>query len=172
MGREEQGVAASRHRYQVVPRTLCFVRHGDEVLLLRGAPHKRIWANRYNGLGGHVERGEDLLNSVVREVREEAGLDVHDVHLAAVVHADAGDAQTGILFFAFTAWADGKDVVESPEGSLEWVPVNDLPAGEMASDLPTILPRILALPAGAAPLFLSYHYDADDQLIIRFADPV
>ena len=33
MGREDQGVAASRHRYHVVPRTLCFVRHGDEVLL-------------------------------------------------------------------------------------------------------------------------------------------
>ncbi len=172
MGREEQGVAASRHRYQVVPRTLCFVRHGDEVLLLKGAPHKRIWANRYNGLGGHVERGEDLLHSVVREVHEEAGLDVHDVRLAAVVHADGGDPQIGILFFVFMAWAEGKDVIESPEGSLEWVSVYDLPTAEMASDLPVILPRMLALPAGAAPLFLSYHYDADDQLIIRFADPI
>ena len=172
MGQDEQGVAASRHRYQVVPRTLCFVRHGDEVLLLKGAPHKRIWANRYNGLGGHVEPGEDLLHSVVREVHEEAGLAVHDVQLAAVVHADAGDPRIGILFFVFTAWARTRDVIESPEGTLEWVPSSALPVEGMAPDLPVILPRILALPAGAPPLFLAYHYDADDQLVIRFAEPV
>jgi len=172
MGREEQGIAASRHRYQVVPRTLCFVRHGDEVLLLKGAPHKRIWAGRYNGLGGHVEAGEDLLGATLREVREEAGLEVHDARLVAVVHADAGDAQIGIIFFVFTAWADARDVIESSEGSLEWFSISALPTEAMAPYLPVILPRVLALPGTAPPLFLAYSYDAQDQLVIRFADPV
>lgn len=172
MGREDQGLAVSRHRYQVVPRTLCFVRHGDEVLLLKGASHKRIWARRYNGLGGHVEAGEDLLSATLREVREEAGLEVHDVCLAAVVHADAGDPQLGILFFVFTAWADTRDVVESPEGTLEWVSLFALPMEDMVSDLPIILPRVLALPPSAPPLFLAYSHDEQDQLVIRFAEPV
>jgi 8-oxo-dGTP diphosphatase len=171
MGRADQGVSASRNRYQVVPRTLCFVRHGDEVLLLKGAPHKRIWANRYNGLGGHVERGEDLFNATLREVREESGLQVHDLRLAAVVHADAGDPEVGILFFVFTAASDTKAVIESPEGALEWHPVGALPLDEMAPDLPVILPRVLSLPVGAAPLFLAYSYDDQDQLVIRFAEP-
>ena len=61
MPRADQGVAASRGRYQVVPRTLCFVTHEDAVLLLKGAPTKRIWPGRYNGLGGHVEPDEDVL---------------------------------------------------------------------------------------------------------------
>jgi 8-oxo-dGTP diphosphatase len=170
MGREDQGVAASRARYQVVPRTLCFVRHADEVLLLKGAPTKRIWANRYNGLGGHLERGEDVLTSAVREVREEAGLAVHEMRLVAVVHADAGDPQIGILFFIFTARSDSRDVVASSEGTLEWHKVDALPASEMAPDLPVILPRLLALPSGAGPLFLAYSYDENDQLMIRYAD--
>ena len=38
-----------------------------------------------------------------REVREEAGLEVHDIRLRGVAHADAGDPVTGILFFVFTA---------------------------------------------------------------------
>jgi 8-oxo-dGTP diphosphatase len=162
-------VAVSRRRYQVVPRTLCFVRHEDEVLLLRGAPDKRLWANRYNGLGGHVERGEDLFNAMLREVREEAGLEVHDLRLAAIVHADGGDPQVGILFLVFTAWSDTLDVVASSEGSLEWHKADALPAGAMVPDLPIILPRILALPPGAPPLFLAYSYDEQDRLIIRFA---
>lgn len=169
MGREDQGVTASRARYQVVPRTLCFVRHEAEILLLKGAPHKRIWANRYNGLGGHMERGEDVLAAMLREVQEEAGLAVRDPQLVAVVHADGGDAQLGILFFIFTAWSDTRDVVPSPEGALEWHSADALPTADMAPDLPVILPRLLALPPGAPPLFLSYIYDEQDRLVIRWA---
>lgn len=170
MGREDQGVAASRRRYQVVPRTLCFVRHEDDVLLLKGAPHKRIWANRHNGLGGHVERGEDLLAAVLREVREEAGLEVHDVRLAGIVHADAGDPDLGILFFIFTATSDGTETIASPEGALEWHKADALPAAGMAPDLPLILPRLLALPPGAPPVFLAYSYDEQDRLVIHWAE--
>ena len=108
MGREDQGVAVSRHRYQVIPRTLCFITHGEEVLLLLGGARKRLWAGRYNGLGGHVEAGEDIYTSARREVREEAGLEAHDLRLRGVVHADAGDPAAGILFFVFTATADNK----------------------------------------------------------------
>jgi len=90
----------------------------------------------------------------------------------AVVHADAGDAQIGIIFFVFTAWADARDVIESSEGSLEWFSISALPTEAMAPDLPVILPRVLALPGTAPPLFLAYSYDAQDQLVIRFADPV
>jgi 8-oxo-dGTP diphosphatase len=170
MGREDQGIAASRERYQVVPRTLCFVRHEDQVLLLKGAPGKRIWANRHNGVGGHVERGEDLLNAILREVREEARLEVHAVRLAAIVHADGGDPQLGILFFVFTAWSDTLDVVASSEGSLEWHKVDALPVETMVPDLPIILPRVLALPDGAPPLVVAYRYDEQDRLLVEFAE--
>ena len=169
MGREEQGLAVSRLRYQVTPRTLCFARHGEDVLLLKGAPHKRIWANRYNGLGGHVEAGEDILSATLREAREESGLILRDPRLAAVVHVDGGDPNLGVLFFVFTAWADDKTVRESPEGTLEWHPLTRLPAADMAPDLPVILPRIMALPPGAEPLFLAYSYDEADRLVIRRA---
>jgi 8-oxo-dGTP diphosphatase len=167
MGREDQGLAVSRQRYQVTPRTLCFLRNGNDVLLLKGGPHKRIWANRYNGLGGHVERGEDLMSAALREVREEAGLAPRDLRLAAIVHVDGGDPLFGVLFFVFTGTADDRSVRESPEGTLEWHSLAALPVENMAPDLPIILPRVMSLPLGAPPLYLSYSYDERDRLVIR-----
>jgi 8-oxo-dGTP diphosphatase len=172
MGHEDQGVAASQHRYQVIPRTLCFVTHGDEVLLLLGGAKKRLWAGRYNGLGGHVEPEEDIYTSVRREVREEAGLDVHDLRLRGVVHADAGDPVTGILFFVFTAAADGKAVLPSDEGALEWWPIHALPADRLVEDLPVLLPKILSMGPADPPLFAAYNYDDEDRLVIRFAGQI
>lgn len=169
MGREDQGVAVSRHRYQVIPRTLCFVTHGGDVLLLLGGPHKRIWAGRYNGVGGHIEPGEDVYAATLREVAEETGLTVHDVRLSAVVHADAGDLAVGILFFVFTAVADSRQTLPCSDGVLEWWPTDALPTDRMVEDLPTLLPKVLAMGPTDPPFFAAYSYDAADRLVIRFA---
>ena len=170
MGRADQGVAQSRQRYQVIPRTLCFVTHGGDVLLLLGGPHKSIWAGRYNGVGGHVEPGEDIHAAALREVAEETGLAVHDVRLRGVVHADAGDRAVGILFFVFTAAAEGRETGPCPDGTLEWWPAHALPAERMAEDLPVLLPKVLAMGPTDPPFFAAYSYDEADRLVIRFAD--
>ncbi len=172
MGREDQGVAVSHHRYQVIPRTLCFITHGEEVLLLLGDAKKRLWAGRYNGLGGHVEAGEDIAASVRREVREEAGLEVRDLRLRCVVHADAGDPASGILFFVFTAAAHDKNVRPSGEGAVEWWPVSALPVDKMVEDLPMLLPRVLSMGPTDPLLFAAYSYDNNNRLVIRFAEQV
>ena len=120
MTKTDQGVEKSANRYKAVPRTLSFITHGDEVLLLRGAPTKRIWPNQYNGVGGHVEADEDIYTSAVREMREETGLDVADARLRGILNIDVGQ-ETGIIVFVFTARALGRDVRPSPEGTLEWI---------------------------------------------------
>ena len=71
MPQSDQG--ATNDRYAVIPRVAIFLRREDSFLLLKGAPTKRLWANKYNGLGGHVERGEDALFAAKRELLEETG---------------------------------------------------------------------------------------------------
>ena len=171
MPKKDQGVEVSltRNRYTAIPRTLCFIRRGrDEVLLLRGAPTKRIWADKYNGIGGHVERGEDILTSVRREVREETGLAVENIALRGVIHVDAGEA-VGILVLVFSAEYTSGDPVPSPEGTLEWVGRDRLVSLPLVEDLPAIMPRILDAAPHEPLFFARTHYDADDRLVIEFA---
>ena len=173
MTQSDQGVEKSANRYKAVPRTLSFITHGDEVLLLRGAPTKRIWPNQYNGVGGHVEADEDIYTSAVREMREETGLDVADVRLRGILNIDAGQ-ETGIIVFVFTAQARGRDVRPSPEGALEWVKQDRIAELNLVEDLPVLLPRVLAMRSDEMrpddlPFFARYHYDEHYRLVITFA---
>jgi 8-oxo-dGTP diphosphatase len=169
MGKDQQGIATGPERYQVIPRTLVFATCDDRLLLLKGGPHKRLWAGKYNGLGGHVERGEDIRTAALRELAEEAGLYPVELHFRGLVHIDAGDAQRGIVLFVFHAVADSLQTVASPEGTLEWHPLDSLPFGDMVEDLPVLLPRVLK--PGEEPCFAAYSYDNSDRLVIRMADP-
>jgi 8-oxo-dGTP diphosphatase len=169
--KQDQGVEVSlkRKRYTVIPRTLCFITRGARVLLLRGAPTKRIWADKYNGIGGHVERDEDVYSAARREVKEETGLDVDQLRLCGLINIDT-DQPSGILLFVFTAEARSGDPIPSAEGTLEWVPRDQLSRYNLVEDLPTILPRALDLPADAPPFFAHYHYDEQERLMIRVTE--
>ena len=160
MPKSDQGIDVSlkRQRYTVIPRTLVFITRGDRVLLLRGAPTKRIWANQYNGIGGHIERDEDIYSAALREVHEETGLEVDDLRLAGLINID-GDQPAGILLFVFTATSRSGDPIPSEEGTLEWIARDQLAQIDLVEDLPTILPRALDLPLNAPPFFAHYHYE-------------
>ena len=143
--------------------------HGDDVLLLKRSAHKRVFPDRYNGVGGHIERDEDPLTGAKREIMEETGLSVKDVHLRAIHNIDAGEA-TGIVLFVFTAVSDSREITpENEEGILYWVPQTEVMNLDLVEDLPIILPRILSMRPDDPPLFVHVSYDDADQIRMRFA---
>jgi 8-oxo-dGTP diphosphatase len=169
MSANEQGADAIEGRWLTIPRTLCFVVNSDDVLLMRRAAHKRVFPNRYNGVGGHIERDEDPLSSVRREILEETGLRVRDLRLRAVYNIDAGEV-TGIILFVFTAVSDSRNFVSTSEGTLHWIPKQAVEQYDLVEDLPTILPRVLAMGDNGSPLFVHVRYDDEDCIRLRFAN--
>jgi 8-oxo-dGTP diphosphatase len=170
MTKSEQG--AFTDRYNVIPRSLIFITQGDRVLLLKGAPTKRLWANRYNGIGGHVERGEDVLTAARRELEEEAGLEGAGLWLCGTIIIDASD-HTGIAIFVFRCDTPVGQVVltrPSDEGTLEWVRFSDLGYYPLVEDLKTLLPRVLKMQPGDVPFAARSFYDEADQQQLVFAD--
>ncbi|MBC7227345.1 MAG: NUDIX domain-containing protein, partial [Thermoflexales bacterium] len=123
----------------VIPRVLCFITHGDDVLLLRGAPDKRLWANRYNGIGGHVEPGEDVYSAARREIQEEAGIPITELRLRGVISVAPDGEDPGILLFVFTARALSRDVHASAEGQPVWIPRSQIGTLDAVEDVPLIL---------------------------------
>lgn len=167
-GPESQGVAVSAGRFMAIPRVLVFLRHGDEVLLLRGAPTKRIWPGLLNGLGGHVEATEDPASAAVREVEEESGirLQTSALSLAVVVSISVGADGPGIINFIFTAESPTRDITNSGEGSLEWHRLDALAGRPLVEDLPWLLREAFS-PERTGPVFARYSYDSEGRLVIE-----
>ena len=161
-------------RYQIVPRTLIFVTSvnpstgGEEMLLIKGAPDKRLWANKYNGIGGHVEPGEDFLAAARRELFEETGLADVDLTLAGLiniaVHPDS-DSPSGVAVFVFTGQTASRDVAASREGGLHWVPLADMESLPLVEDLHQLLPL---LNNSQAMIYGQYQPSDNGEMAYRF----
>jgi 8-oxo-dGTP diphosphatase len=167
MGLADQKIIANR--YRAFPRTLCFVTHGDDVLLLRGAADKRIWPDQYNGVGGHVRADEDVFNAARREIREETGLEVDDLRLRGIINIPVDVEDAGVLLFVFSATAAAREVRASEEGTPEWIGWREIERLDLVEDLPVLLPRVLAMGPDDPPFYALYTYDEDDELVITFS---
>lgn len=164
---EEQNI--NRSRYMVIPRVLVFVTRGEEILLLKIAPRNgkvTRWTGRYNGLGGHIERGEDSLTAAQRELLEEAGVRAN-LRLRGLLLVDTGE-DVGIELHIFHGDYVSGELCSTPEGAPEWIPLKKLPDTPLVDDGPALIGKILAMQPDT-PLFCarSFYQNGELKLVIR-----
>jgi len=104
--------------------TVAFLFTADlqEVLMLHRA--KEPYAGKYNGVGGHVEEGEDPMSAAVREIREETGITaVHDFRQSMTV-----SYPSGWTLHVFHGWIAEKPFFSfyTPDGDFVWRSTKDM----------------------------------------------
>jgi 8-oxo-dGTP diphosphatase len=84
----------------------------------------------YDTVAGKVENGETYRQAAVREVKEEAGVDIRSADLKPVLtnHRNSGDMTWVDVIFEIRKW-QGKPYNAEPDkhSSLDWLDLDDLP---------------------------------------------
>lgn len=89
--------------------------------------------------GGHVEKGESIIESVQREIREETGLIITNLQQCGIKQFFSKKDGRYIVFLYKTSSFEG-NIISSEEGSVRWVKYSELPSMELADGFVDMLP--------------------------------
>ena len=134
-------------RHMVIPRTMSLVFCGDKLLMIKSSS-KKDWEGVYGPVGGHIEQGEDVLESSGREIVEESGIKVETIRLAGVVHASNFYGKEIMLFVTVSETQDEELEAECDEGEIEWVDIDDLEKMRIHEDVLPIVRWVIDNPEG------------------------
>lgn len=113
--------------------TLCYIERDDSYLMMhRVKKENDINKNKWIGVGGHFEESETPEECLLREVREETGLELTSWKLRGIITFSTDIYPTEYMFL-YTADGYTGEMIECNEGNLEWVKkadVYDLPIWE------------------------------------------
>ncbi|MBO8173279.1 MAG: 8-oxo-dGTP diphosphatase [Bacillaceae bacterium] len=141
--------------------TNCILRDQDRILMLK-KPSRGWWV----APGGKMEPGETITESMVREYREETGLYLLNPQLKGVftiMVESGGQIEEEWMMFTFLADSyTGRLLKESPEGELEWIPVEDVKKLPTAKGDQYFLTPIAQ---GSDMLVGRFHYTSDYELL-------
>lgn len=118
---------------------LCMVEdlENGKVVLQYRSPEKNHWSG-YAFPGGHIEEGESLVESVIREIEEETGLTIMNPHLIAVKNWQLEDGIRYIVFCYKTTEFTGQ-LRSSDEGEVSWVEKDQLEKLDLSYDMLPLL---------------------------------
>lgn len=107
----------------------------NKVLLCKA--HK--WNDKYIIPGGHIELGEKMEEALKREILEETGLKIYDIHLISIkesVYNDSFHKKRHMIFIDYICKTDSYDVSLNDEAQeYEWVDLKDIDNYELGGFL-------------------------------------
>lgn len=113
---------------------IAVVRRGDQVLLAQRS--KGGYIGRWGFPGGHVERGETVIEAAMRELGEETGVVAEPVGVLTVLDEigrnEAGVVQWHYVLVAVLAdWRSGEAIAADDAADVRWVTLGDITGGTL-----------------------------------------
>lgn len=116
-------------RHTIIPAVFLFLIKDKKILLIRR--FQTGWEDgKYTVPSGHLEGNETIADAMIRETREEVGIEVkkEDLQLVHVSSRKATDGERVDFFFITKQW-QGEPSNCEPEkcDDIQWFPVHELP---------------------------------------------
>ena len=119
---------------------MCMVCDGKGNVLVQNKKGDRTW-HGWNFPGGHVEQGEFVTPSVVREIREETGLTIENSKLCGIKEFRKEQDGKRFIVFLYAASRFSGELRSSAEGDVFWYPLSELKRSkELADGFSEMLP--------------------------------
>jgi 8-oxo-dGTP diphosphatase len=125
-------MSAPTHSDRPVLGVIAVVRRGDQVLLAQRS--RGTYLGKWGFPGGHLERGERVIEGGLRELLEETGVVARPrgvlPHLEVIGRDDAG----GVLFHyvllpVLADWVSGEGVAADDAAAVRWITLDEMRAG-------------------------------------------
>lgn len=119
---------------------MCMVCDGKGNVLVQNKKGDRTW-HGWNFPGDHVEQGEFVTPSVVREIREETGLTIENPKLCGIKEFQKEQDGKRFIVFLYVASRFSGELRSSAEGDVFWYPLSELKRSkELADGFSEMLP--------------------------------
>lgn len=145
----------------------CFVRKDSKYLVLRRSEKKKYAPGVVHPIGGKVDLGENPYTAAVREVYEEAGINIHNVRLEAVlleITPVIGEPYNWLIFHFSADYKDG-EIKETEEGELILLTEEEFKQEKLFPSVKPVIEHIFDKEKGA--VFATFEYDDQRQNIIK-----
>lgn len=105
--------------------TLCYIeKNGSYLMMLRNKKKNDLNEGKYVGIGGHFLENEDPYDCMVREAKEETGLDICPKYRGIVTFISSEYESEQMHLFTATEFSG--ELIDCDEGELVFVPKEKL----------------------------------------------
>lgn len=112
---------------------MCMISDGKGNVLVQDKVNNADW-HGWNFPGGHVEKGEYITPSVVREMQEETGLTIENPKLCGIKEFHKLKDGKRYIVFLYVADKFSGELKSSNEGEIFWYPLSELAKSEKLID--------------------------------------
>ena len=144
-----------RNPEKVIFMNMCMVYHQNNVLVINRK--KQDWPG-ITFPGGHIELGESFTDAVIREIKEETGLNILNPILCGIKDWCENDIRYTLLFYKTNKFSG--TVISSDEGEVWWETFENLSNLNLALDMKDMLRVFLE-----DDLSEFYYYKKDNQWV-------